>query len=171
MFSDYIQNLLNSVPGYVYEGFFSVVVVTFVLGVSFKSNNRFLIVWKVLLAEYIFLIYCSTLLYRERLYKAKYSFTPLRSYSEYIDGKEILLYENIMNVVVFIPIGVLACFAFPKTKWWIIALAGCVLSISIEILQYTYHRGFSEVDDVMHNTLGCLIGVVIVHFIQPKEKR
>jgi len=58
-----------------------------------------------------------------------------------------------------------------KAKWRIIALAGCVLSISIEIFQYIYQRGFSEVDDVMHNTLGCLIGIAIVQIVLSGNKR
>lgn len=35
---------------------------------------------------------------------------------------------------------------------------GCLISISIETMQYIFKCGFSEVDDVMHNTLGCAIG-------------
>ena len=32
------------------------------------------------------------------------------------------------------------------------------ISASIETLQFFLKRGFAEVDDVMYNTLGCLIG-------------
>ena len=32
------------------------------------------------------------------------------------------------------------------------------ISPTIEALQFFFMRGFSELDDVMHNTLGCLIG-------------
>ena len=28
----------------------------------------------------------------------------------------------------------------------------------IEAMQYFYNRGFAETDDVMHNTIGCLMG-------------
>lgn len=30
------------------------------------------------------------------------------------------------------------------------------------VLQFRFMKGFSEVDDVMHNTVGCLIGFLIV---------
>lgn len=36
-------------------------------------------------------------------------------------------------------------------------LIGCGISVTIEALQFFFMRGFSELDDVMHNTVGCLI--------------
>lgn len=41
-------------------------------------------------------------------------------------------------------------------------LIGCCISFTIEALQFWFIKGFSEVDDVMHNTVGCLIGLLIV---------
>lgn len=37
-------------------------------------------------------------------------------------------------------------------------MVGMGISLSIEVMQYFFHRGFAETDDVMHNTTGCLIG-------------
>lgn len=62
-----------------------------------------------------------------------------------------------MNVVAFVPIGLLSGWTF-KLKWWQVLIIGFVISLSIEILQYVSKRGFAEFDDVMHNTLGSLIG-------------
>ena len=44
----------------------------------------------------------------------------------------------------------------------IVLLIGCSISITIEALQFCFMKGFSEVDDAMHNTLGCLIGWFMV---------
>ena len=63
-----------------------------------------------------------------------------------------------MNVVVFIPVGLLLGIAFKQMTWWKALLIGCSISVTIEALQFFFMRGFSELDDVMHNTLGCLIG-------------
>ena len=63
-----------------------------------------------------------------------------------------------MNVVVFIPVGLLLGSAFKQMTWWKALLIGCSISIAIESLQFCFMKGFSEVDDVMHNTVGCLIG-------------
>lgn len=168
----YLEVLENSVPDYIYEGLFSIAVITLLLCLSIKGYKKGIgIACRILLIMYVFLIYCSTIIFRERLYKAKYSFSPFRSYCEYLNGKEILLYQNIMNVVVFVPIGMLACIAYPWMKWWKIVLWSCGLSVSIELLQYIFHKGFSEVDDVIHNTLGCLVGVITYKGLQLLHKR
>ena len=87
-----------------------------------------------------------------------------------------------MNVIVFIPIGmILGSLLRVKGSWlrngsrllvkgsstseatksmtWFVALmTGMIISVTIESLQFFLMRGFSEFDDVMHNTLGCMIG-------------
>lgn len=63
-----------------------------------------------------------------------------------------------MNVVVFIPVGLLLGIAFKQMTWWKALLIGCGISVTIEALQFFFVRGFSELDDVMHNTLGCILG-------------
>lgn len=58
----------------------------------------------------------------------------------------------------FIPVGVLAgCF----WKWrglWIAA----GLSILIELLQLIMARGLCEIDDVLHNVIGAVVGVGVL---------
>ena len=66
-----------------------------------------------------------------------------------------------MNVMVFIPVGLLLGIAFKQMTWWKALLIGCSISISIESLQFWFMKGFSEVDDVMHNTVGCIVGYII----------
>lgn len=81
-----------------------------------------------------------------------------------------------MNVIVFIPVGmILGSLLRVKGSWskygswfkvngsWFVALMiGCGISVTIEVLQFCFMRGFSEVDDVMHNTLGCIVGYILV---------
>ena len=64
--------------------------------------------------------------------------------------------------LLFIPVGLLLCCAFKQITWWKTLLIGCSISITIEALQFCFLKGFSEVDDVMHNTMGCLIGWFMV---------
>jgi glycopeptide antibiotics resistance protein len=87
-----------------------------------------------------------------------FNLSPFWSYEAILNGDKVLLPQNIMNVIVFIPIGILLCLLFKKGKWWKAIGLGCLISISIEVLHYIFKRGFGEVDDVIHNTLGCVIG-------------
>ena len=158
-FRTYIVSLYQNIPAEVYEGLLSVCCLCLVLLLGFcgiKKGLRY--TSGLLLVEYVFLIFCSTVIYRSVGEIRQYDFHPFWSYQAIQDGREELLAENIMNVVVFIPVGLLLGIAFKQVTWWKALLIGCSISVIIESLQFFLMRGFSELDDVMHNTLGCLIG-------------
>ena len=157
-FKQYIISLYQDIPQEVYEGLLSVFcigLVVFIAWKGFKTGLRYSVA--LLLIEYIFLIFCSTVIFRATGETRQYDFHPFWSY----DRPELLV-ENIMNVVVFVPVGLLLGIAFKQMTWWKALLIGCSISVTIESLQFFFMRGFSEVDDVMHNTLGCLIGWLMV---------
>ena len=158
-FKQYIISLYQDIPQEVYEGLLSVFcigLVVFIAWKGFKTGFRYSAI--LLLVEYIFLLFCSTVIFRATGETRQYDFHPFWSYQAIQEDREDLLAENIMNVVVFVPVGILLGCAFCSMRWWKALLIGCGISVSIEALQYFFHRGFSETDDIMHNTLGCLIG-------------
>ncbi len=166
-FMQYVISLYQDIPLEVYEGLLSVFcigLVVFVAWKGFKTGLRYSVA--LLLIEYIFLIFCSTVFFRTTSELRKYDFQPFWSYEAIQDGREDLLAENIMNVVVFIPVGLLLGIAFKQMTWWKVLLIGCGISVTIESLQFFFMRGFSEVDDVMHNTLGCLLGYGIMTILR-----
>ena len=63
-----------------------------------------------------------------------------------------------MNTVIFIPTGSLLAIFLNKPRLWKVIFVSVVISASIEILQFVFKKGFAELDDVFHNTLGCMIG-------------
>ena len=160
LFIQYLIDLYQSVPQEVYEGLLSVFclgLVVFVAWKGFKTGLRYSA--SLLLIEYIFLVFCSTVIFRATGETRQYDFHPFWSYRAIQDGRVELLSENIMNVVVFVPVGmILGSLLRVKGSWLVALLIGCSISITIEALQFWFMKGFSEVDDVMHNTVGCLIG-------------
>ena len=149
----YVESLKNGVPQYVYESLLYLFCIGTVVILVFKGKKiRRGITW-LLLTEYILLVFCTTVFYRGAREERLYDYTPFWSYD-----KPELMAENIMNVAVFLPIGVLLGCAIRSMNWWKALLIGGCLSVSIEFLQLVFKRGFSEVDDVMHNTLGCMMG-------------
>ncbi len=161
-FRTYIVSLYKNVPTEVYEGLLSVSclgLVVFVAWKGFKTGLRYSAI--LLLVEYVFLLFCSTVIFRATGETRQYDFHPFWSYS-----RPDLLVENIMNVVVFIPVGLLLGIAFKQMILWKAVLIGCGIAITIESLQFFFMRGFSEVDDVVHNTLGTLIGFGILSFFR-----
>jgi len=146
-------------PQEVYEGLLSVFCLGVVLFIAFKGvRTGFRWSSVLLLIEYIFLLFCSTVIFRTAGATRRYDFHPFWSYD-----RPDLLIENIMNVIVFIPVGmILGSLLRVKGSWLVALLVGCSISVTIESLQFFFLRGFSEVDDVMHNTVGCLMGWCMV---------
>lgn len=167
LFSKYIIDLYQDVPTNVYKGLLLVFCLGVVGLIALKGIRKAQRLSAGLLAiEYILLIYCATVIYRVYSETAEHEFTPFWSYREIEDGRLDLLAENIMNVVVFVPVGLLLSCVSRRLKWWMVLLIGFGMSLSIESLQFVLKRGFSEFDDVFHNTLGCAIGVMIVALIK-----
>ena len=79
---------------------------------------------------------------------------PFHSYVEILKGNRQFLLENIGNVVLFIPLGVV----LGVVKKWDVKRAGFFISLFIEVLQFTFALGTFECDDLIHNTLGVVIG-------------
>lgn len=65
----------------------------------------------------------------------------------------------ILNVLLFVPLGYLIPLAqFRISKWYIVLICGIGLSLIIETTQIITHRGWFDVDDIIHNGLGTFIG-------------
>ena len=155
---EYSESLINGVPHNMYETLLSVMCLGFVLLLVWKGHRAWMYIVRLMLLEYSFLLYCSTVIFRKAMKEQEYDLMPFWSYKAIMDGKEQYMAENIMNVLVFVPIGLLIGFASRNRNIWAALMVGAGLSIGIEVLQFVFKKGFAEVDDIMHNTLGCLIG-------------
>lgn len=72
-------------------------------------------------------------------------------------------WQIFLNVLLFIPFGfMLSCYLYTyhqsQNLFLPILLSGLFVSISVELLQYITSRGFTEIDDVINNTVGSIIG-------------
>lgn len=154
---------LKKVPDFVFEGSFFILCIIVVMAFLFTRNWVMLrkVVLGSMLVEYVFLVLCTTVLFRETQAEANYMLNPFWSYAAYLDGKKILLDEILLNVLLFIPIGLIVSSFGWFQKWWKVLLFGFALSSGIELMQYVLLRGLCEVDDVIHNTLGSIIGFTI----------
>lgn len=119
------------------------------------------ILFLLMLVACIFDIFDTTVISRKVGESQGYNLHPFWSYKATLEGSEGLMRQNALNVLMFMPVGLLFGLPFRSAKWWHTMLVGFILSCSIELLQYHLNRGFAEVDDVFHNTLGCLVGLGI----------
>ena len=162
-YKEYLSILYERIPEYIYEGGLSLFILVTVLILVFKGIRKG---WRkiasLLLIEYVFMIYSSTVVFRETSDTIKYKPTNIETYKEIIEKGSLRIDPEIfLNVMMFVPIGLLLCLSFKSMKWWHALMIGCGMSVSIELLQYVLKRGTTEFGDVLHNTLGCLIGVTL----------
>lgn len=70
--------------------------------------------------------------------------------------------NNVLNILMFVPLGFLLPF-YGETfkKLYKIVLIGFLTTLIIECVQYVTKIGIFEVDDLLHNTLGVLLGYCI----------
>lgn len=89
------------------------------------------------------------------------SLIPLRTYVTAITkGDREPLRSAFMNVLLFYPGGLLTASLCPQRKRFLVVVSFCLLSIGVEVGQYFLSVGVTETDDVLHNTLGTLLGLL-----------
>ena len=69
------------------------------------------------------------------------------------------------NVSLFIPLSIILRHYFSFLNNYNIAFIGFFTSLSFELIQLGTGWGVFDIDDIFLNTLGCLIGIIIYHFI------
>jgi glycopeptide antibiotics resistance protein len=72
------------------------------------------------------------------------------------------LSEMAFNVVMFLPVGVLAALLIRRRRWPLALLAGLGFTTIIELLQVPEPDRISDPRDLVMNTAGAVLGVLIV---------
>ncbi len=74
------------------------------------------------------------------------------------------IYQIYLNIMLFIPMGYLLPYVFEwfQARPWVRPVAGCfIISFVTENLQLIARRGFYDIDDLISNTAGGLIGQIL----------
>lgn len=119
---------------------------------------------------FLFVAYCGfivwyTILSRRPSNDHRVKWELLWSYREMLTGdpnweKDVV--QNLQNIAFFIPFGLL----IPVKNWKAVLITAVVLSTAIEITQYFGGCGLAELDDVICNTLGAVIGCWILMMLK-----
>ncbi|KRC61005.1 hypothetical protein ASE14_08625 [Agromyces sp. Root81] len=72
------------------------------------------------------------------------------------------LAEIAFNVAIFVPVGVLAALLIPRRRWPLAMLAGLGFTVVIELVQVPEPTRISDPRDLVMNTTGAVLGVLIV---------
>ena len=113
-----------------------------------------------LLITYVFLVMSVTVLSRDQLAVKTLIYSPFWKYREILRGSEktySLATEILLNILMLVPVG----FLLPMLVKKYALLYGFLCCFCIECFQLVTRRGFFEVDDLLHNSLGVVIGYLL----------
>lgn len=153
---------------------FTEVLFLIILGIFFlwlntktkKSHaHKFLkFLWLIVFMAYVAILLWAALVSRGEGYEHSLNLEPLYSYKFVLKiYNSFDVFKQIVdNILVFIPFGLLLPASFNAKcrfrNYFLVVLAGFALSFCIEAVQYVYSIGFTEVDDLINNTWGCIVG-------------
>jgi glycopeptide antibiotics resistance protein len=112
---------------------------------------------KILFAVSCLMIVWITLLSRNPKTERSIDLRLFWAFKDLIAGKKygfVNTLQNICNILLFIPFG----YFVPKRSWIAALIAGLVFSTLIESTQYFFALGRCELDDVISNTIGSMVG-------------
>lgn len=70
--------------------------------------------------------------------------------------------EASANVVMFLPFGLLVGLLLAR-PWWVVVLLGTATSVTIETVQRWLPTRYPTLQDVVMNTLGAALGLLVLH--------
>ncbi len=149
---EYIYRLLN-IPWYYYG-----MAIMFGFIVRLKTKN----IAYALLVFYVFAIFVGTVLCRKPFIGNHFQPKPFWSWEKWQEKKE----QIVFNIIMYVPIGLLVGYLWK----WKGLIGAIVFSTFIELIQLVTKTGLCEFDDVIHNSLGAVIGISIILLIESKRK-
>lgn len=125
--------------------------------------KRYLNTWQVwVMVLYIAVVLYLTLFCRERLELTEsYIIIPRNKYYLVSIGWMPAVWEVVDNILLFIPLGILRPMVCVHISWKKVAIIAIATSASIEVCQLVFMLGLFELNDILHNTLGAVVGYSI----------
>ena len=125
-----------------------------------------------LFIAYVALILHETLLSRPPIFSGAYELNLFASYHRAMRAPSHLarieVRNLILNVAMFVPMGILLPVVFPRlAKFYITLPIALAATIAIETAQFITHRGVFATEDILHNFVGATIGFLLFKGLFP----
>ena len=129
-----------------------------------KNNKRWFFI---ILVVYVVLVLSVTLIIREPLGKER---IQTEWFLGFKSSNALLIRDNIINVLLFVPIGALVGILSENYKLILPFIIGVFVAETIECSQLIWQLGTFDVDDLLFNTLGAFVGGVLMVIIALVER-
>src|SRR6056297_3701984 len=93
---------------------------------------------------------------------------PFKTILGYLTGEptwKIAIRNLLGNIFVLAPFGFLIAILYQNIKWSRVLLVGVLTGIILELLQVIFKSGILDIDDIILNSLGVVIGYLLFEFI------
>lgn len=149
--------------------FFNLIIIVFALIIIFSIINSYYIKTKFALFcnWFCFLLFLFSIIYKTVFSRTAGNYDVILAPFDFIKQAQLQpeMYRSFfMNASFFVPIGLTMPYILSKKTYkrnvFITIGFAAVLSAVIEFLQYYYHLGRCETDDVIANTLGAAVGAL-----------
>lgn len=121
----------------------------------------------------IYLLFLAVILFRSYTGIPVWNLYPLRTIVEYVSGFDYVtgrshgMLENaalanlLGNVAIFLPLGVYVALFRKNGSLWKTTAVVAAVSLALELLQVATRTGSGDVDDMLLNALGGLLGALL----------
>lgn len=178
-------------------GIYTIVITVFLVGVFlferfYKNERKKRMCYWLMLVVYCGAVLWFTLVSRQAQNERIAFLIPFRSYpvvhQNYLDNvaaaskdgivtvlervRSFLYAYNwlILNVLLFIPYGILTLMIFRKAKRAKLFFYGVLTSAIIELIQYLSRLGCFDIDDLIHNGIGICVGCLLANLLQSRQR-
>ncbi len=164
-----IEILSDMMPPWGWGIYFLVAAVVFLLCQHFMQHSP---TRKAMLINYMIFVLLVTLLTRTQKAHPAAAWQPFWSWQRVIvSHNRHLLEEILLNLLMLFPVGILLASIYRRMPLRRVLYIGVCFSSAIEVSQLVLRLGLFEWDDIIHNTLGCVLGAAIVRGIQFRLKK
>ena len=140
-----------------------------------KKDIIFRVIFALLLIAYLAIMIKITFFgRREGFGEQVLRLKPFGAFTDYREGHKsftAVILNYIGNAVLFFPLGIILPAVFKKLGFLGTVITGMLMSLAVETMQYFTLRGFADIDDLLMNTLGVILGAVLYFFIFAGGKR
>ena len=167
-FSNFKGFFQTGIPNEILYSSFLLCVVLILFGFfsSYVKDKKHFVFWS-LFVEYILVVLCSTVVCRSCLAEARIEPMPFGDYIAIANRTPgVSVWDIILNVVLFLPLGFLLSAIKQTWNWQNVLLSGFGFSFCIESMQFIFSKGIAQTDDLMHNSLGTLLGYFIFQMMR-----
>ncbi|RDW16132.1 VanZ family protein [Oceanobacillus arenosus] len=143
----------------------------------YVENKMFKKISNIAFAVYIFILFVvsflGTRVFSLRFqadYNASYNIIPFKTILTYLlnfnkYNFDTWFFNTLGNLILFLPLGVLLPLTFRTIRLPKVIFISIILSLTIEVIQFLTKIGAFDIDKIILNTLGCILGFYAFNLI------